>query len=205
MGIFSILWRAVGGKLVFLPAAVSGLYSILVKFEIVKADMMMPAIWVIVVAPLILWLIGGLLIQAYSLQKRIDAEPIPDMSIRDVLVYIGNKTDFSSKPETPEEVQKIGQEIMNAFSCNRLKLWGQIFNENQGSFFGIKPVQELDVDKWRDARLTYQLPNSNEQQLPDLKMQQEYVVSLQASSAEVKTIWNKRKWWKCGARKIFES
>ncbi|TDI60723.1 MAG: hypothetical protein E2O91_04760 [Alphaproteobacteria bacterium] len=132
MRYLEMIWKAVGLRLILLPAAASGLL-----FWVKESFGSLPEIsltWVIVTAPLFVWLFGRVLFQAVKAQDELDLNPKPDVSARfafrhlmvDSKWALGKRAPVGKNQNDPDNFYpEIEGTLRDAARASRLKVWAR--------------------------------------------------------------------------------
>ena len=193
-----ILARAVGGKLFILPATLSGFFALLERFDVVVAAV--PMIWLIVAAPVLFWLLGGLLIQAVSLQKKLDFDPVPDWSMQKAFQYLMlySERSIGTNPDDEAFYTDIEGTLRDAARLGRLCVWARQVQTMRGGF--QQTMIDLPQSDWEHLRIS--LPTCVYDQAESA-----FVIDYrtnpwtqyedaQVNRSQVFGLWKKASWWK---------
>jgi len=193
-----VLARAVGGKLFFLPATVSGIIAWLDYFGVVVADV--PVIWFIVAAPVLFWLLVGLLIQAVSLQKNLDLDPVADWSMQKAFQHLMLYSEHSIGTDSDDDAfyTEIEVTLRDAARLGRLCVWARQVQTMRGGF--RQTIMNLPQSDWEHLRIS--LPTCVHDQAEsalildyhtDPWTQYEHA---QVNRSQVLNLWPKASWWR---------
>jgi len=141
-----MLWKAVGGKLILLPGAVSALLGFFGFPMIGQFDN--PVFWVIVASPLVLWLIGGLLIRAVKLQEKLDIVPHYDASASEAFRHLIMDAEWGIGKDASEDgfITDVEGELRDAARNGRLQVWARTIKTLKGGF--KETLVPIPKEKW---------------------------------------------------------
>lgn len=150
-----LLWRSVGGRWLLVPGFVSGCISLL-AYSGMTMPGNIPLLWLLIAAPIILWVLAGLLLKAVSLQRQIDLHPLPDWSLveawKHLVLYsewaIGRdfdakKTSYTANEWNRDLYAEAQRQLQDGANLGRLQFWGRP-KQN----VTIAAIKELRFDDW---------------------------------------------------------
>lgn len=192
-----LLAEAVGGRWLILPTAASGLlayWKVLGMPDIGSV----PLTWIIPAVPLLLWVLGGLLLKATSLQRAADLDPEPNMSARDAFqhVMLHSKWALGRNPDDGNIYGDVDREIGKAARLGRLKVWGELKPKMRGGF-AVRP-SEFPAEDWEQLHFDYQscvsLSPEGAIVVDYRKSEWIYYEKVEVSKTQVFNLWPKANW-----------
>ncbi len=120
--LLKLLWQSVGRKLVLLPIVTTALLAWLELFG--TKDESVSLAWLIYPLPIIVWLIIGLLVQNLSLQRKIDLEIVPDISLQEAFQHamLTSKWVLGKSPDDDDFYTSIESEIRDKARLGQLHI-----------------------------------------------------------------------------------
>ena len=180
-----------------LPAAASGGLALLERTAL--AGNVVPITWLLIAAPIVFWLIVGLIVEALRLQKIVELEPTADWPMKDAFQYVMLKCKraINTNPKSDDYYTNVQGDIADAARQGRLTVWARECTQFQGGFRQV--LQPFDKEDW--GKLHVSLPTcidatSNGARVIDYgdTKRKEYE-DVQVCKAQVTTLWPKASWW----------
>lgn len=116
-------------------------------------DESVPLAWLIYPLPIIVWLMVGLLVQNLSLQKKVDLDHIPDISLQEAFqhVMLYSKWALGKSPDDDDYYISIESEIRDKARLGLLRVWARPIQEMSGGF--RQTQSEVRPEKWDHYRV----------------------------------------------------
>lgn len=192
-----ILWSAVGRKLVFVPTAATGILYWLGELGLTGKTF--PVTWLIYAAPLVIWLTGGLLKQAVSLQKKIDLDPVPDMSLQDAFQHtlLRSKRAIGTTPDDEHFYTDVESAIRDEARLGRLQIWARpIQTFPEGFRETLSPIDPVDWDHLKIDLPSCVYNSSESANISDYGASRtRYLEDARVNMLQIFNLWPYASWW----------
>lgn len=180
-----------------MPTAVAGLLYWFAPLDLPSKSI--PGESLIYAALPLAWLTIGLIRQIIILQKQVDLEPCPNMSMRDAFqhVLLRSKAAIGTDPNDDSFYPNAESIVRDAARLGRLLVWARPLQDFSGGF--RQTLSPIASEKWRDLRLDLMSCVYDAQSTARLsdysKDPWNQFEDVQVISQQVLSLWPKSNWW----------